>query len=360
MSTFRNDDDTLRAGAEEVLKERRRLGLEGLVGGLEAVSIRVEPGDLVPAAREFLERTGHALADAFDQAGERCCLLRLPGSADVILRAGPLRDNPFRSYNYGPKSGHLPDTRLETFIFRCGDVRRYAAIQKERGVAFLTPEPLETSAFLFIQTRPSAYTGNSIGLVQWKGTPGRYRGDGCADLDLPLEKPDKAHLKDILELDHTATRVHARDRDPAILEFMGLTGYHFDFAVHVESLNSITNVARMPGGGFAMVFTSGIEPYSEDGSSGPTEQYIHNYGRRVHHMAFHCRDIRPVFSALKADGMEFLSELVGSPGEGLRQTFSRPSKRTLLVNEYIERYDGFDGFFTKSNVTLLTKATENQ
>lgn len=44
----------------------------------------------------------------------------------------------------------------------------------------------------------------------------------------------------------------------------------------------------------------------------------------------------------------------------LRQTFSRPLANTLMVNEYIKRYAGFDGFFTKSNVTLLTKATENQ
>lgn len=360
MATFRNDDETLRMSAEAVLAERRRLGLEGLVGGLEAICIRVEPDDFVPAAREFLERTGHFLTDAFEEGGQRCCLLRLPGSADLLLRAGTVRDNPFRSYNFGPKSEHLPDTRLETFVFRCGDVRRYAAIQKGRGVEFLTPEPVETEASLFIQTRPSVHTGNSLGFVQWKGEPGRYRHGGCADLVLPLEKPGKPHLANILEVDHTATRVHARDRDPAILEFMGLTAYNFDFAVHVESLNSITNVARMPGGGFAMVFTSGIEPYSADGSSGPTEQYIHNYGRRVHHMAFRCRDIRAVFPSLKTDGMEFLTELVGSREEGLRQTFSRPSQRTLLVNEYIERYDGFDGFFTKSNVTLLTKATENQ
>ena len=29
-------------------------------------------------------------------------------------------------------------------------------------------------------------------------------------------------------------------------------------------------------------------------------------------------------------------------------------------NEYIHRYSDFDGFFTKSNVTLLTGATDKQ
>jgi hypothetical protein len=64
--------------------------------------------------------------------------------------------------------------------------------------------------------------------------------------------------------------------------------------------------------------------------------------------------------ALKEDGMDFLIELVGSLDEGLKQTFSVQSENTLLINEYIHRYGDFDGFFTKSNVTLLTGATEKQ
>jgi hypothetical protein len=32
----------------------------------------------------------------------------------------------------------------------------------------------------------------------------------------------------------------------------------------------------------------------------------------------------------------------------------------MLVTEYIHRYGDFDGFFTKSNVTLLTGATGRQ
>jgi hypothetical protein len=58
--------------------------------------------------------------------------------------------------------------------------------------------------------------------------------------------------------------------------------------------------------------------------------------------------------------MDFLIELVGSTKEGLKQTFTLPSEHTLLVNEYIHRYKNFDGFFTKSNVTLLTGATVKQ
>ena len=58
--------------------------------------------------------------------------------------------------------------------------------------------------------------------------------------------------------------------------------------------------------------------------------------------------------------MEFLIDLVGSSEEGLKQTFSAPSEHTLLVNKYIHRYGGFDGFFTRSNVAALTQGTDKQ
>lgn len=70
--------------------------------------------------------------------------------------------------------------------------------------------------------------------------------------------------------------------------------------------------------------------------------------------------IDDTYDALGKDGMRFLVELVGSPDEGLKQTFTQPSKNTLLVNEYIHRYGDFDGFFSRSNVTLLTAATAKQ
>jgi hypothetical protein len=109
-----------------------------------------------------------------------------------------------------------------------------------------------------------------------------------------------------------------------------------------------------------MVFTAGITPYQSDDSTGPTEKFIHNYGQRVHHLSFLTENIEETYESLKKDGMQFLVELVGSEEEGLKQTFSQPSEYTLLVNEYIKRYGDFDGFFTKSNVTLLTAATDKQ
>ncbi|MFW5791885.1 MAG: VOC family protein [Desulfohalobiaceae bacterium] len=356
---FKNSDRQLLESVDRTLTERKRLGLDGLIGGLEAVIINTELTRLKPAVQELMRTTGLGFAMAFEDDAYTTCLLQAPGSADFLLRARKREPNPFSSLNQAPKAQHLPNTRLETFVFRANDLDRFTAIQKNRGQDFLSRDIIRTPSFDYIQTPPSPYTGNALGFVTFKGERS-YLKPGSRVLDWSFPKPELPHLSNIFELDHCATRITAQDRDAAITEFLALTSYHFEFAIYVETLNSITNVTRLSLKDYAMVFTSGIEPYREDGSSGPTEQFIANYGRRVHHMAFRTEDIDATYQALKDDGMEFLVELVGSPEDGLKQTFSMPSPNTLLVNEYIHRYGDFDGFFTRSNVTMLTKATERQ
>jgi hypothetical protein len=363
---FVNDDAALLREVEAALKARDRAGLNGLVGDLAAVVVNVAPKDLAAAAGELAETTAlevvAAVDDASGVAGGPCLLLRDGLGADFLVKCRPQGRNPFAAYNAGAKSGLDFPGRLETFVYACQDVREYAAIQRGRGVAFLTEAPIATDAYVYIQTVPSAHTGNSLGFIQWKRRPGALVHGACRPLDLAL--PAKAarpwHGR-IKGLDHVATRVRARDRNAAIAEFVSLTNYHFDFAVYVESLNSITSVARLGPGDYAQVFTSGISPLEADAqAAGPTEGFIANYGVRPHHLAFAVSGIEDVVAGLAEDGRGFLSEIVGSPAEGLKQIFSAMSPATLLVNEYIERYDGFDGFFTKSNVTRLTKATERQ
>ncbi|MCK4367012.1 MAG: hypothetical protein KAW84_03595, partial [Thermoplasmata archaeon] len=76
-----------------------------------------------------------------------------------------------------------------------------------------------------------------------------------------------------------------------------------------------------------------------------------------HHLAWNTSRIEDVVDSLQTEGLRFLLELVGSEEEGLKQTFTEPSAHSMLVTEYIHRYADFDGFFTKSNVTELTRAT---
>lgn len=359
MNTFRNDDEVLRRRVADVERMRRQEELEGLTGGLDTVIVTVEPERLKAAAEEFLAITGYGFGGHFLYADGEGCLLTMPGSADFLLRTRTGPGWAFADEPLGPKSRHLPRTRVEAMVFGCRDLERYVAIQKRRGVRFLTEEPAACEGALFIQTAPSAYSALSYGFVQ--RLPGaRSRAlEPCVPGGLSLRKPDAPHLRNIGVFDHASVRVRARHRDDAIVEFLELTGYAFSMAVYVDTLNSITNVARLAHEPYAMVITSGLGD-AEEGQEGPTEKFIANYGRRIHHLAFRTDRIEETFAGLKAQGMEFLLELVGSPEEGLKQTFSRPSPNTLIVNEYIHRYEGFDGFFTKSNVTLLTEATARQ
>jgi hypothetical protein len=342
------------------LDERRDAGLEGLVEGLDSVIIAAETDNLVPAVYELLRYTGLVCTEAFFDADSQSYVLSVPGSASLIIRSRSNASNPFTGANRGRLSGHLPNTRLESFVFSTPNINEYVAIQKERGVPFLTPGPIVSDYFSFIQTVPSPYTGNSIGFIEWQDGMQEYAPAGATIISPDISKPEYQHLKNIGRLDHAATRVRAQDRTNAILEFISLTNYHYDFGVHVKSLNSITSVARRNKEDFAMVFTSGITPYSSDEASGPTEKFIQNYGTRVHHMAFQTEKIEDTVALLKREGMKFLLELVGSEEEGLKQIFSEPSPHTLLVNEYIHRYGDFDGFFTRSNVEKLTEATAKQ
>jgi 4-hydroxyphenylpyruvate dioxygenase-like putative hemolysin len=354
---YENSDTYLKEKIPAVLTERKEAGLQGLVGGLDYVIINTEPDRQKATVTEVLQYTGLEYHGTFKDPDYVTAILKRKGSADFLIRSRR-KENPFTEFNLFPKAAHLPDTRLETFVFNTPDIETYVSIQKSRGVQFLT-DIIHTDTYSFVQTVPSAYTGNSLGFVEWK-TKGDYSTPESEELTWDIEKPDRAYLQNIKHLDHTATRVKAHHRDAAIIEFMELTNYTFDFAIYVKVFNSITNVARLSDAAYAMVFTSGISPYISDEESGPTERFIHNYGTRVHHMAFHTENIEDTVTFLKEDGMDFLIELVGSPDEGLKQTFSAASGNTLLVNEYIHRYGDFDGFFTRSNVTLLTGATDKQ
>jgi 4-hydroxyphenylpyruvate dioxygenase-like putative hemolysin len=334
--------------------------LDGLVKGLNCIIISTELNRQQDAVKELLRYTGFTFQYAIENPLVRTCVLNRQNSADLLITSRMKEENPFAPLNLFPKSQHLPNTRLETFVFETTDIEKYVLIQKSAGIEFLTDEIIKTENFSFIQTKPSRYTSNSLGFIQWSGERGNYFTDDSREFPWKFHKPERNYLRNVGKLDHTATRVRARDRDAAIIEFMSLTNYNFDFAIYVKLFNSITSVARLTKKDFAMVFTSGISPYVSNGQSGPTEKFIHNYGTRVHHMAFKTERIEDTYAAIKDDGMDFLIDLIGSRQEGLKQTFTVASPHTLLVNEYIHRYDDFDGFFTKSNVTLLTAATDKQ
>ena len=100
----------------------------------------------------------------------------------------------------------------------------------------------------------------------------------------------------------------------------------------------------------------------------PTEDFVRNYGRRMHHIAMEITDgnhpsggknIDFVIATLRNKAhVEFLAKVFGECKDApdLQQIFSKHSALSLLITEYVERCHGFDGFFTKENVAALTMA----
>ncbi|MFT5872016.1 MAG: 4-hydroxyphenylpyruvate dioxygenase-like putative hemolysin, partial [Clostridium sp.] len=339
---FLNNDELLKIEAKKIKEIRVKLGLHGIVGDLQYVLINTEIDTQEDALKDFLKYTGHDLYAAMENQHEKIFVLKNTSisSADFLIKARKKGENPYLDFNIHPSTKHLPNTRLEAFVFKCSNIKKYYEIQKSRGVNFLTDCIIETDNYYYIQTTPSSFTGFSYGLIEWKNEEGNYSDKSFSSLNLDIKKPSDNYVNNIKALDHAATRILSKDRDAAILELMELTNYNFDFAIYVKSMNSITSVARVVDGHFAMVFTSGIKPYVSDEESGPTEKFVSNYGSRVHHLAFHTEHIEYTFEMLKEKEMTFLIGLIGSPKEGLKKTFSYPSKNTFLVNEYIYRYDG--------------------
>ncbi len=122
---FKNSDEFLKEKIPQVLEERKKTGLEGLVGGLQCVIINTEPGRHQDAVDELLRFTGLELDQAFQDSDFRTCVLRTPNSADFLVRSRIRGENPFTAFNLFPKSKHLPNTRLETFVFETEDLEKY-------------------------------------------------------------------------------------------------------------------------------------------------------------------------------------------------------------------------------------------
>ena len=178
----------------------------------------------------------------------------------------------------------------------------------------------------------------------------------------------------VLGVDHVATRILAGDREHALLEYLTMVPYYFWGAYNIHEMNSSTNVTRHPDIGDdkkspARVFTANNTPSivnSFDNLPMPTEDFVRNFGRRMHHIAMavidgHVVDEKNVDYVVRqlADmGTPFLAHVVGECKDdpNLKQIFSKSSPYSLLITEYIERCHNYEGFFTRDNVAALTAA----
>ena len=70
------------------------------------------------------------------------------------------------------------------------------------------------------------------------------------------------------------------------------------------------------------------------------------------------KNIDYVVEKLISEKIPFLAQVIGECRDfpDLKQIFSKSSPHSFLITEYVQRCQGFAGFFTKTNVGYLTKA----
>ena len=371
----------------KLLEERDRVGLTHAIRQIDALMITVEPGNSVSYVGEICLMTPYQYLVSLESQDHYTHILRIDmNSPDVLIREvkDPTTRGIFRSLNeVYPIGSHKPNSRYMGEIFRVENVHEVVEMQKSRDVRFFNQEQirkLELPGNMSV-VKPSPYTHNIVGYWERPESDIRVYALGWSsireDVDRAAKEAKEAQAKlgldkMLLPIDHLATRVYSQNREAAILEYLTLTSYYYWGSYDIADQNSSTNVTKSvhhanelesP----AKVFTAANHPYFVNHLlklPSPTEQFVRNFGPRLHHLAVAVADgevngqpnIDYVVNSLRDCGQDFLLDVIGSKEEGLKQIFSSASEYSSLIVEYVQRFGDFQGFFTKDNVSELTHA----
>ncbi len=376
----------------KIYERRLASGLDQVLNTMRAIVVQVEHGDALPYLEELYQMSPYRFDCARLNDTHKVYILSSATNQPRFIVLEPLSpdftDDLTRLNMLYPKARAKPNARYVGEIFGTADLLETRKILESHEVRFHDPGDEQDAFFAnahFTFTVPSDFTGNRVGYVQGALDDPDALGFGQA---LQLTKPQRSRLDAaqqraedagvsnlLLGPDHMATRILAGEREDAILEFLTMSNYYFWGAYNIKDMNSSTNVNRNPTVADetespAKVFTANNTPSfvnSFEGLPMPTEDFVRNYGRRMHHIAYAVLDgdhssgqknIDFIVEELKSFGVPFLAHVVGSCGDepDLKQIFSKHSEYSILITEYIERCHGFEGFFTKSNVAALTEA----
>jgi hypothetical protein len=371
----------------ELMAERDRAGLTGLIRQIDALMITVEPGHSLAYVAELCLMTPYHYLVTLESETHFSHVLRIDmDSPDILVRE--VKDDAargiFRSLNeVYPVGAQKPNSRYMGEVFRVENLHAVVELQKARDIRFFNQDQvrkLELPGNMAI-VKPSPYTHNIVAYWERPESDIRVYALGLssirADLQAAYEsaKANRARLgldALLLPIDHLATRVYSQNREAAILEYLTLSSYYYWGSYDIADQNSSTNVTKSvhfenelesP----AKVFTAANYPYFVNHLlklPSPTEAFVRNYGPRLHHIAVAVADGRTddkanidyVVEALRDCGQSFLLDVIGSEEEGLKQIFSSASEYSSLIIEYVQRFGDFQGFFTKGNVARLTHA----
>jgi len=371
----------------QLLDERDSLGLTAIINEIDAIMITVDPGNAIRYLGELTLMTPYHYLVTLESESHWTHILRIDmDSPDFLIREvkDPATRGIFRSLNeVYPIGAVKPNSRYMGEILRVENLHDVVDCQLQRGFRFFSQDDirkLELPGNLAV-SKPSPYTHNIVAYMERPTEEIRVYALGLSSIrpdvqevyEAAKELQKKLRIDNlILPVDHLATRVYSQNREVAILEWLSLSSYYYWGSFDIKDQNSSTNVTksvyhaselRSP----AKVFTANNTPYFVNHLTrlpSPTETFVRNYGPRLHHIALAVRDgetdglenIEYVVRHIAAQGRDFLLDVIGSREQGLKQIFSSASEHSSLIIEYVQRFGGFDGFFTRENVAELTHA----
>jgi hypothetical protein len=384
-----------------VYERRARSGLDGLVGPMAALVIQVDHGHALPYLAELALMGPYRFRECWLMETHRIYLLGvdvtppdgLQRPSLIVLEPLSLdyEDEVTRWNAMYPLSAARPNARYIGEVFHCRSTRETRAVLEAQNIRFVypgeSPNPfyaLDNLTFTFL----SDYTYNRVGYVDvpLESLAPLDLGDRVLlddDAQRPIDEATALHAQlglegTILGIDHLATRVLAGEREDAILEYLTMVPYYFWGAYNILEMNSSTNVTRHPDitdekQSPARVFTANNTPSYLNSLVNlpmPTEEFVRNFGRRMHHLAYEMLDGEmdgvknddDVVAKLREQRVPFLADIVGECTDqpNLKQIFSKSSPHSLLISEYVQRCLGYPGFFTRDNVAALTEAAGHE
>jgi len=375
-----------------IYERRESSGLDQMLGNMRGVVIQVETGDALSYLEELYLMTPYRFAAAYRSETHNIYVMVSEARFPRLFVIEPL-DTKFEDdvkliNMIYPLARAKPNARYIGEIFHTSNLSETCKILESHNVRFEYSGDTENRIYTnepFLFSVPSDFTYNRIGYTESEledydslqlGSGFDLKADQLATLNKQAELGEQAGISDLLTgIDHMATRILAGEREDAILEFLTMSNYYFWGAFNIKEMNSSTNVNRnhnvqddkeSP----AKVFTANNTPSfvnSFENLPMPTEDFVRNYGRRMHHIAYEVTDgdhpsgvknVDYVVGELGTLGIPFLAHIVGECKDSpdLKQIFSKHSKYSILITEYVERCHKFKGFFTKQNVASLTEA----
>ncbi len=376
----------------KIYERRTASGVQDMLGGICALVVQVETGDALPYMRELYVMTPYRLSRVYLNRTHKIYFLEADSNNPRYVLLEPLdpgfEDDLTRLNMLYPLARKKPNARYVGEIFNTADLDETRKTLESHNIRFHYPDETENPFFSnthFNFTFPSSITGNRVGYTAGDTFDGQglELGEQILLTDSERRSLDEAAEQAesqgtgglILGVVHMASRILAGEREDAILEFLTMSDYYFWGAYNITDQNSSTNVTRNPDvsddkNSPAKVFTANNTPSfvnSFESLPMPTENFVRNFGRRMHHIAYDVRDgdhaageknVDYVVAALQEHGIPFLAHVVGECTDqpNLKQIFSKHSEYSILITEYVERCLGFDGFFTRDNVAALTEA----